>query len=81
MDRVVRTMDRFGRVVIPVEFRKVMSLKRREPLEVLVGDDCVVLRKPGPSCVLCGSTEGLEPVKGRMVCHSCIEEAARRFNS
>jgi transcriptional pleiotropic regulator of transition state genes len=74
---VVRRIDELGRVVIPIDIRKRLGLVQKDPLEVTVDGDAIVLTKPAESCVFCGGSQGLERYRGRAVCGSCIGELTR----
>jgi AbrB family transcriptional regulator, transcriptional pleiotropic regulator of transition state genes len=71
---VVRRVDELGRIVIPVEIRKRFGIAVRDPLEIGVRGDTIVLSKPQDSCVFCGSRTQLEEFKGRQVCVDCRVE-------
>ena len=68
---VVRRVDELGRIVIPVEIRKRFGIAVRDPLEIGVRGDTIVLSKPQDSCVFCGSRNQLDEFKGRQVCVDC----------
>lgn len=42
---IVRHIDELGRIVIPMELRRVMDVKKSDPLEILVDDDLIILQK------------------------------------
>jgi transcriptional pleiotropic regulator of transition state genes len=46
---IVRKVDDLGRVVIPIELRKILNIDIKDGLEVYVDGDCIVLRKYEPS--------------------------------
>lgn len=53
---IARKVDQLGRVVIPKELRKVLSIKEKDPVEILVNEDQIVLQKYTPynECVVTG---------------------------
>ena len=71
---IVRRIDDLGRVVIPKELRKTMDMEPKEPLELFVEDDKVILKKYQRGCVFCGNIEGVKTYKGKEVCVDCIED-------
>ena len=71
---IVRRIDRLGRVVLPMELRKTLGWEIKDPLEVFVEGETVILRKCGPYCVFCGETRELLQYQGRTVCPNCIRE-------
>ena len=62
--------------MIPIEIRKRFGLAVRDPVEISVKGDTIVLAKPHGVCVFCGRDDGLEEHRGRSVCRSCIAELA-----
>ncbi|WP_054950281.1 AbrB/MazE/SpoVT family DNA-binding domain-containing protein [Numidum massiliense] len=73
---IVRKVDELGRIVLPIELRRTMLINVKDPLEIFVDGDKIVLKKYSPSCIFCGSADRVEPYKGKMVCDDCIESLA-----
>ena len=71
---IVRKVDQLGRIVIPIELRRTLDIKIKDPIEIFVDEDFIMLKKYNPSCVLCGSMDGLVNFKGKNVCKKCISE-------
>lgn len=70
---IVRHLDSLGRIVLPRELRRTLGLGEREPLEIFVEGDRIILRKYSRGCSLCGSTEKLYMTGlGKLVCNVCI---------
>lgn len=42
---VVRRVDDLGRVVLPKEIRKILDIKKGDPLEIFVEDDRVIFQR------------------------------------
>jgi AbrB family transcriptional regulator, transcriptional pleiotropic regulator of transition state genes len=68
---VVRRVDELGRIVIPVEIRRMYGLEFHDPLEITVRGDTIMLSRPRTECVICGSSRGLSGFRERMVCAEC----------
>ena len=53
---IVRRVDELGRVVIPVELRKVLNIKEKDPVEIFVDGYQIILKKYTPynECVITG---------------------------
>jgi transcriptional pleiotropic regulator of transition state genes len=68
---IVRRVDELGRVVIPVELRRVYGIDERDPLEIFTQGDQIVLRKYQPMCVFCGQEVGVVGFQGKVVCGPC----------
>ena len=70
---IVRKVDELGRIVLPIEMRRTLDIAERDPVEIYVEGDSVILRKYQASCVFCDSVRDIRPYKGRNVCAACIE--------
>lgn len=73
---IVRHIDELGRIVIPIEIRKRFGLAEKDPVEISVRGETILLSKPHSACVFCGGDEALAEYRGRPVCRSCIAELA-----
>ncbi|MGI8382536.1 AbrB/MazE/SpoVT family DNA-binding domain-containing protein [Priestia megaterium] len=53
---IVRNVDGLGRVVIPVELRKVLNIKEKDPVEIFVDGYQIILKKYTPynECIITG---------------------------
>lgn len=71
---IVRPVDPLGRVVIPIELRRNLSITTEDSLEIFVKDNFIMLKKYEPMCIFCGNAEGVRDIKGRMICKDCLEE-------
>jgi AbrB family transcriptional regulator, transcriptional pleiotropic regulator of transition state genes len=71
---IVRHVDELGRIVIPIEIRKRLGLSEKDPLEISVREDVILLSKPQSVCVFCGRSASLREHRGRAVCDACIAE-------
>lgn len=72
---IVRQVDELGRIVLPAELRRTMSLDSgKASVEIYVDDDSVILRPLGMCCRICGETgeEKLVSVKDITLCRKCI---------
>ncbi len=68
---IVRRVDNLGRVVIPMETRKVLQINEGDPLEIFVDRDGeIILKKYVRGCVFCGETEVVECL-GKDMCKEC----------
>ena len=71
-----RRIDALGRVVLPADLRKVLSLASGDLLAIEVNGEQIVLRKAWEQCVFCDSLDGLVEYREKMVCRSCVETIA-----
>jgi AbrB family transcriptional regulator, transcriptional pleiotropic regulator of transition state genes len=75
---IVRKIDELGRIVIPMELRRTLDIKERDPIEIFVDGEKIVLVKYAPGCTFCSSPEKLRQFKGQRVCGKCLNELKRK---
>jgi transcriptional pleiotropic regulator of transition state genes len=75
---IVRHIDELGRIVIPIEIRKRFGLGEKDPIEISVKGETIMLTKPVESCVFCSRGGPLEKHRGRSICRLCIGELVAR---
>ncbi len=71
---IVRKIDELGRVVLPIELRRTMHLNERDPVEIFLDGDSIVLRKYEAACLFCGGTHALVSYRGKQVCRDCLRQ-------
>jgi transcriptional pleiotropic regulator of transition state genes len=71
---MVRKIDDLGRIVLPVELRRLYGIQPGEPLAISVDGDAIVLRKLDQGCIFCGGAVGLVTFRDRAVCATCATE-------
>jgi len=69
---IVRKIDDLGRMVIPIELRKTMNINKKDPMEIFVDEEKIVLKKYEPACIFCGSADDTIEYKGRTICSECM---------
>ena len=78
---IVRKIDDVGRMVIPMELRRIMSLTEKDDaLEIFTDGDMIVLKKYSPSCIFCKEMDDITELKGIKVCKACAEKLYNTFN-
>ncbi len=70
---IVRKIDDLGRMVIPIELRKTMNINKKDPMEIFVDNDKIILKKYEPACIFCGSADETIEFKGRTICKECLK--------
>lgn len=73
---IVRKIDGLGRVVLPIELRRLMNLEDNASLEIFVDGDEIVLKKYQPACIFCGEAKGVVAFEGRNICPACRKKIA-----
>lgn len=72
---IVRSIDNFGRIVLPMETRKLLSLNEEgSAVEIYTEDDMVILKKYTPACIFCNSADDLIEYHGMKICKNCVCE-------
>lgn len=71
---IVRKVDELGRIVLPIELRRTLDINIKDPVEIYVDNDCIMLRKYEPTCVFCGNANDIVQINGKNVCRSCIND-------
>ena len=70
---IVRKVDELGRVVIPIELRRTQGIAIKDPLEIYVDEEYVIIQKYTPGCVFCDSATDVITYEDKTVCRECIE--------
>ena len=63
---IVRKVDELGRIVLPIELRRTLSIAERDSLEIFVDGDSIILKKYEPEPVGAGGK--------KLVCEICKRE-------
>lgn len=74
---ITRKVDELGRVVLPIEVRRLMGIEEKDGLEIFVDEDCgrIIFEKASKMCLKCQSKENLTEIKsGFYLCESCIHK-------
>jgi len=70
---IIRQVDELGRVVIPIELRRTLTIGEKDDLEIFTEGDFIILKKHEPKCIFCGESKSLIQFKGKLICKGCIE--------
>ena len=74
---IVRKVDELGRIVLPIELRRTLGIEVRDPLEIYVDNESIILKKYAPACIICGETDDLVEHQGKKICRKCIAELGK----
>lgn len=77
---IVRKVDELGRIVLPIELRRTLDIALRDPLEIYVEGESIVLKKYNPTCIFCGSKENIFIYHEKNICKDCIEDLKKKSN-
>ena len=75
---IVRKVDELGRIVLPIELRRTMNIDVRDPMEIFVDGDSIILKKYSPTFIFCGSGDGLMDYKGKKICNHCMNALSEK---
>ena len=70
---MVRKVDELGRVVLPKEIRTMLGIDKKDPLEIFISGESIILKKYQPFCIFCGSSENLVSIDDKNVCSECVK--------
>lgn len=68
---VIRRVDELGRVVIPIEIRTQFGISEKDPMEIYVDGNSVILKKYEPNCIFCGNSKKLIEFDNKLICKKC----------
>ena len=78
---IIRRMDELGRVVIPIEIRNQFNIIEKDPIEIYVDQNSIVLRKFEENCIFCGNTKNLLDYNGKLICKNCCSKIGNLENN
>ena len=68
---IVRKVDELGRIVLPISIRQTMDINEKDPLEIFIDENRIILQKYQPACVFCNNADDIVYFNGKRVCASC----------
>mgnify|MGYP003302183359 FL=1 len=71
---IIRRVDELGRVVLPIELRNKFGITEKDPMEIYVDGNSIILKKYEPNCIFCGNSKKLIDFEGKVVCQKCAEK-------
>lgn len=71
---IVRKIDPLGRIILPIELRKVLNIDIADSLEIYVTDNEIMLKKYQPACIFCNNAKEMIVFKNKNICKKCISE-------
>jgi transcriptional pleiotropic regulator of transition state genes len=71
---IVRRIDSLGRIVLPIELRRIMDLDIKDPVEIFVDEEHIILKKYQPTCIFCNSGDDVITYKEKKICRVCLNE-------
>ncbi len=74
---IVRKVDELGRIVLPMELRRTLEIAVKDPLEIYMDEEKIVLKKYQPGCTFCGNVDNVISFKSRLICIDCTKEISQ----
>ena len=74
---IVRNLDNLGRVTLPIELRRSLDIDIKDPVEIFVDGDSIVLKKYQPVDIFTGSNKDWIEYQGQMISKDTIRELAK----
>jgi len=74
---IVRRLDELGRITLPIELRRNLDIGEKDPVEIYVSEDMIILKKFAPVDTFTGNTGDLVEYCGKMVSKESITELAK----
>jgi len=71
---IVRKIDELGRIVLPMELRRVMDIKEKDAIEIFVDGSTIILKKYEPACIFCNNANDIVSYKRKNICKNCMDE-------
>ena len=71
---IVRKLDELGRVVIPKEIRNKLDIEEKDPIEVYIDGNSIILKKFESGCIFCNNSKDLSTFKDKLICKKCLEK-------
>ena len=77
---IVRNLDELGRVVIPKEIRKKLNIEQKDPIEIFIEGNSIVLKRYENGCIFCNNSKDLQLYKEKLICKKCLEKISQLKN-
>lgn len=74
---IVRKLDELGRITLPIELRRTLDVTERDPLEIFVDEEQIILKKYQPADVFTGEMDELVDFHGKKVSKESIRQLAK----
>ena len=71
---MVRKIDELGRIVLPIEIRRMLDINPGDGVEMFSDKDRIILQKYAPSCIFCGEADEIVTYKDKKICRACHAE-------
>jgi len=70
---IVRPVDQLGRFVLPKELRNTLDISPKDPVEIFVDGEMIILKKYVPACMFCDNASKITYFRNKLICSECME--------
>ena len=70
---IVRRCDELGRIVIPKEMRSQLNIEERDPIEIILTENGILLQKYENRCIFCNTIKPAISYNGKLICSKCLK--------
>ena len=77
-DFISRKVDSSGRIAIPIEFKRTLSISDESLVHCELETDLIRITRSDVCCVMCGKMSDVITFKSVRICYSCIKEIKLR---
>jgi len=77
---IIRRIDELGRVVIPMEFRKILEINTSDFMEISMEGEQIIVNKYQNKCVFCGKVNQIYTYSGKKICKSCMGNLKKEWS-
>lgn len=71
---IIRHIDELGRITLPIELRRALHISEKDPVQVYVEEDRIILTKVEAKDIFSGALTDLVTYKGKKVSRQSIRE-------
>lgn len=70
MKTITRKIDKLGRIVLPIDYRRALALSANSEVIMSINGDTIFIKGSNSTCKICGKTKGVQDIG---VCTKCIK--------
>ena len=76
---ITRKVDELGRIVLPMELRNKFKINEKDPIQIWVEGNNIVLKKEEKTCIFCNkTTKELQEYNEKKYCKKCIDTITKK---
>lgn len=77
MNGIERSIDKLGRIVLPISFREQLNLNTDDKIIISLENNRIILSPPKSICVICGAS--IHSSSEMRICKDCIEMVKKKY--